>query len=324
MQTVEPKKLRAAYRARDLAAAYHLFNLRVTLIDVGWQIQGGQYTGEVAVRVHVHRKPRGAEFEALSTRSPNLVIHKEPIQERFPSCLVDIVEASYPLQRYWYPVQPPPRGRVFSQLRGGISISNEWFNNYGTLGGVVKDQDRDTDDEMILSNWHVLAGSAYARRGLRIYQPGYADGGRFQHTIAHLERHAMDQGVDAAVATLTGVRPQINDQLDIGPVSGVTAPRLGMRVVKSGRGSERTEGVIDGVEGEYPIRYGGLPRKIKYVYRIVPGTSIVSEGGDSGSWWLEKDTKKAVALHFAGYDYPETALAISMPRVLEALNVYIP
>ncbi len=84
--------------------------------------------------------------------------------------------------------------------------------------------------------------------------------------------------------------------------------------------------MIDGVEGEYPIEYGGFPRKIKHVYRIVPVTVTgeVSRGGDSGSWWLEEDTKKAVALHFAGYNNPETALAMAMPPVLEALNVYLP
>jgi endonuclease G len=136
----------------------------------------------------------------------------------------------------------------------------------------------------------------------------------------------MTQGVDAAVAKLTDARSWVNDQLDVGPVSGVTAPMLGMRVVKSGRGSGVTKGVIDGVEGEYPIEYGGLSRKIKHVYRIVPVTAMgeVSRGGDSGSWWLEEGTKQAVGLHFAGYDNPETALTIAMPQVLEALNVYIP
>jgi hypothetical protein len=322
MQTFQPEDLRAAYRARDLAAVYYLFNPRVTLIDVGWRIeekQGGQVRQDLAVRVHVRRKPRGPVFEAFAERYPDLVVDKN----RIPFPVVDIVRGTYPLQWYWHPVQASARGRVFSPLRGGISISNEWSCNYGTLGGMVKD--RDTGEEMILSNWHVLAGSAYASKGLGIYQPGYADGGRFEHTIAHLERHAMNEGIDAAVAKVIGARPSINDQLDIGPASGVTAPMLGMRVIKSGRGSDVTEGVIDGVEGEYPIRYGGFLRKIKHVYRIVPVvvTGQVSTGGDSGSWWLQQDTKKAVALHFAGYDDPETALAIAMPQVLDALNVDI-
>lgn len=178
---------------------------------------------------------------------------------------------------------------------------------------------------MILSNWHVLAGSAYAPKGLKIYQPGRGDGGDARETIATFERDAMLQGIDAAVAKLNGARQWINNQLDLGSVSGVSAPALGMQVVKSGRGSDMTYGVIDGVEGEYPIRYGGLLRKIKYVQRIVPQVDgqQASTGGDSGSWWLEQSTNRAVALHFAGFDEPETALAISMPQVLDTLNVDI-
>ncbi len=323
MAKVDPTKLRAAQRARDVAAAYYLYNPRVTLIDVGWQIketEDGRTTENLAVRVHVRSKPRGAQLEAFAQRYPEWVIDKE----RIPFADVDIVTGIYPLQ--WYPYDAPAgrRGGRFDPLRGGISISNEWSYNYGTLGGLVKD--RDTSEDLILSNYHVLAGSAYAREGLRIYQPGTADGGWAADTIARLARHAMGANLDAAVAKLTGARTATSEQLDIGHVAGVTSPRLDMQVVKSGRASDVTEGIIDGVAGEYPIRYGGLLRKIKFVRRIVPvdGNGIVSTGGDSGSWWLEKNTSNAVALHFAGQDDPEVALAIDMPPVLEALNVYIP
>jgi endonuclease G len=323
MQTFRPKDFRAAYQARDLAAAHYISNPRVTLIDVGWHVDrqtGRPDIGDLRVRVHLRQQPRGASFETFSVTYPELIINKEIIPFD-----VDLVEAQYHLQWFGYlPQQSSPRSQVFDPLRGGISVSNEWFYNYGTLGGVVRD--RDSEEDLILSNWHVLAGSAYAPQGLRIYQPGYADGGQRQHTIAHLVRDAMNEGLDAAVARLNDTRPWINEQLDIGPVSGTAPPMLGMQVVKSGRGSELTAGIIDGVEGIYLIRYGGLPRQIKHVCRIVPtqGTEV-SRGGDSGSWWLEDETNQAVALHFAGYDYPvETALAIAMPPVLAVLNVEIP
>lgn len=320
MQPVPSQTFRAASRARDLAAAHYLFNPRVTLIDVGWRIKENEMTEELAVRIHVRYKPREAVFESFAASNPELVIDKNRIP--FPN--VDFVESIYPLQWPAHSPQPSARDRVFSPLQGGVSIANEWsFNSYGTLGGIVAD--RLTGEKMVLSNWHVLAESAYAPRGLRIYQPAYVDGGRLRHTIARLERDAMNQGIDAAVAKLTGDRPWLNEELDIGRVSGVATPALGMRVVKSGRGSGVTVGMIDGVEGEYPIYYGGLWRKIKHVQRIVPvaGHNEVSRGGDSGSWWLEEATQKAVALHFAGYDDPETALAMAMPPVLGALNVEI-
>jgi hypothetical protein len=47
----------------------------------------------------------------------------------------------------------------------------------------------------------------------------------------------------------------------------------------------------------------------------------VSELGDSGSFWLNTVTRQAVGLHFAGANFPETALAMDMRTVLNALNV---
>jgi len=178
---------------------------------------------------------------------------------------------------------------------------------------------------MILSNWHVLAGSVYAPPGLRIYQPAYGDGGGSQDTVANLAGHAFDRGIDAAVAKLNGSRGWVNEQFEIGAVTGAKSPALGMRVKKSGRASEVSLGCIDGIEGEYPIQYEGFERTIRHVLRIhpQPGEDNVSTGGDSGSWWLEEDTLKAVALHFAGQDGPDVALGIDMPKVLDALNVDI-
>jgi hypothetical protein len=39
------------------------------------------------------------------------------------------------------------------------------------------------------------------------------------------------------------------------------------------------------------------------------------------SAWLDAETRQAVGLHFAGANLPETALAMDMQAVLEALNV---
>lgn len=316
MEMFDPAQLRAARQARVHACAHYLFNPRVTLIDVGFRIleHRGTMTDELTVRVHVRDKPRGAQLEDLGARRPELMIDKA----RIPFA-VDIVEGAYALQ--WHLSAPPPRAGTFARLRGGISISNERDYTYATLGGIVLD--RASRTPMILSNWHVLAGSAWARPGLRILQPGSADSGGVQQTVARLTRHAMDEGIDAAVATLDGARPWTNDQYGIGAVAGIATPALGMRLTKSGRGSGQTHGMIDGVDGEYSIRYGGLLRRIRHVCRIVPVTpgAEASRGGDSGSWWLDPGSLRAAALHFAGADDPESALAMAMPPVLDALGV---
>ena len=102
-----------------------------------------------------------------------------------------------------------------------------------------------------------------------------------------------------------------------------------MRVIKSGRGSQVTRGVISssGFGGVAKMYYGGLLRVIQHVFHImkVPDSEQVSAGGDSGSWWLEEGTNKVVGLHFAGNSMfePEYGLAIKMSNVLNALNVHL-
>jgi len=321
MLPVDSHTLRAGLRARDRAAALYLHNPRITLIDFGWKIRNGKLTDELTVRFHVREKPRGPSFEAFAIQRPELVLPSQA-ELGFP---VDYVEATYDAQ---IGTSSPSnaaiqRDQFCDPLRGGISISNEWDYGYGTLGGVVKD--RLTSDPMILSAWHVLANSAYTRPGLRIFQPGVGDGGTSRHTVARFTRHAMNQGIDAAVAKLEGYRSTLNEAYEIGSVAGAIEPLLDMRLVKSGRASQVTQGLISGVEGERPVWYGGLRRTIHHIVHIMqtPEVGEVSRGGDSGSWWLDHATHKAAALHIAGNDDPEYALGISMPRVLDALQVDI-
>lgn len=318
MKAIHPQELRAALRAHERAIALHLYDPDVTLIDVGLKIHeeaDQQLTDQLVVRVHRRYKPRGLAFEAFAARQPERVVDAERIG--FP---VDIIQADYRLQ-FFQPPPASPRARLYNPLQGGISISSELSYGYGTLGGMVRD--RDNGDAMILSNWHVLAGSDRVERGLRIYQPGYGDLGGRQHTIAALDRHAMHVNIDAAVARLSTDRATLNDQLDVGPVTGIAAPELGMRILKSGRGSNVTQGVISGLAGVRTIPYGRYARQVHHVVHIMqtPERKEVSAPGDSGSWWLDADNHRVVGLHFAGDNEPEYGLAISMPEVLDALNV---
>jgi endonuclease G len=179
---------------------------------------------------------------------------------------------------------------------------------------------------MILSNWHVLAGSEFSQRGDRILQPGVGDRGGLRDGIAHLDRHAMHAGIDAAVAELNDTRSITNEQLGLGAVTGVTAPALQMEVRKSGRTSEITRARVTGIVGTRKINYHGFERLVHHVIHLaqVEPQTEVSAPGDSGSWWLEAGTNRAVGLHMAGSNEPEYGLAIAMPQVFEALAVDLP
>ena len=305
------------------AAQNHLFDRNVSLIDFGFPEHSGQiYTDELAIRIHVRKKLSGAALEAaVEGGITNL------IPNSYSGFQTDVPQSSFYLHPGWWQprshTSPDPRARRQTPLRGGISISNNHQITFGTLGGIVTD--RRSRNRMILSNWHVLVGSWTARSGQKIYQPGRLDGGISRDVIGSLSRNAMATNLDAAVATLDGDRPLVNDQYDLGAVRGVQSPELGMQVVKSGRRTNVTYGMITAVEGIARLRYSGLYRMIKHVLTIEPQNAFeqVSGPGDSGSIWLEEDSLKAVGLHFAGSASPERALAMDIQVVLDALDVDI-
>lgn len=313
-----------AWRSLDRAILLHLFDPNVALIDLGLRIrdrQGQRLEPEICVRVHVRQKLRGTAFESFARQHPERVIDSRRIG--FP---VDVPQANYHLNQWWSP-QPPvtatSRSQLFNPMQGGISISNANAFEYGTLGGKVID--RQTGDGMILSNWHVLYSHWYAWPGMAVYQPSRVHGGHSGHTVAHLQRHAMEQYLDAAVARLADSRSLINNQFEIGAVTGVVDPIIGMSVTKSGSRTGLTVGMVDGIEGRTAMYYSGVKRVIRHVVHIAQreGGGQISAGGDSGAWWLDEATRQVVGLHFAGNDAPEYGLAIAMPPVLKALDVDI-
>jgi len=314
-----------ARRALDRACLIHLPDPNVSLVDLGYRIrdrQGYKIEREICVRVHLRRKLFGDAFNAYAARHPERVPRADRI-----GFAVDVPEAPYRTQLghpwSWDPTAiPGPRGTTFSPMLGGIGVSSVWGLGSGTLGGKVID--RTTKTPMMLSNWHVLAGW-YARPGAAIYQPTQWGTLTFERAVAQLTRHALDQFMDAAVAELTGTRPLVNDQLELAPVTGVTAPRLDMPVTKSGYGSAVTTGIITGIEGRRVEYYQDIPQVIRHIVHVAPSPAQgeVSRKGDSGSWWIEAGTQRAVALHFAGSNFPEYGLGIAMPQVLDALGVYI-
>ncbi|MDQ4082045.1 MAG: S1 family peptidase [Actinomycetota bacterium] len=293
----------------------------VTGVDVGYKIRGDKLTDELAVRVHVERK---LPPEALPAYETFTVSGKGEKLGPFP---VDVVEAAYG------PSQTPAavaieeledvnrRGRV-DPLVGGVSVGNPRITA-GTLATIV--WDRVDCSINLLSNWHVLVGSPAASAGEPIYQPGRLDGGTAADTVATLNRFRLDADMDAAIARLNGLRGSTRDIIGLTPLAGIENPVLGMNVVKSGRTTGVTRGVIDGVSFSGTINYDHGPNTFHNQIHIVPrppwpGTDYeVSRGGDSGSVWINEATGKAVGLHYGGEVDPaptsEMALANPMTRV---------
>lgn len=317
---IDAARLRRAVR---IAARRHLYTDNVGLVDAGFPSHGGVLDRtSVAVRVHVREKLSGTRLErAVATGVTREV---PPTIEGIPT---DVLEGVY-RQRFWSwtPVtyrrgSADPRTGRCDPLHGGVSISAGPQVAYGTLGAKVVD--RATGTEMLLSNWHVLVTSWTARPGQLVYQPGRLDGGTYADAVATLARDAMHLRLDAAVATLTGVRGLDDDQLGLGDVTGTATATLGDVVTKSGRASGVTRGEVTAVDGVAQLTYAGIPQTITGVVTIdaVHPYGEVSAPGDSGSLWCDASSMAAVGLHFAGGDHPERALALNLRTVLDALAV---
>lgn len=159
-------------------------------------------------------------------------------------------------------------------------------------------------DYLVLSNNHVLAASNQGRPGDLVLQPGPFDGGVFPADgIATLERFeplvfgsAGYNLVDAAVARPTHSRNVTASIIGVVIPNGVGQALLGQQVVKAGRTTQVTTGVVIAVNativvGPYP---GGFAQ---FRHQIV--TTGMGAPGDSGSLLMDRDLN-AVGLLFAG------------------------
>ena len=183
--------------------AVGLYDPNVMFIDFGWRTRGGVLLDEDHLASGSTSSKSSSEPNASSgDRREDITLGS--IQDEIAGFKVDrprgrleTVSDRVGLGQRVARCLNPRTGRA-DPMQGGISVSDAYRTDRGTLGGLVKD--RENGDPMILSNFHVLAGTWYARPGWPICQPGRGDGGSRADTVATLSRHAMASNLDAAVA----------------------------------------------------------------------------------------------------------------------------
>jgi hypothetical protein len=210
----------------------------------------------------------------------------------------------------------------------------------GTLGAVVRDA---AGNRYILSNNHVIANTNNGRPGQPIGQPGLIDANcrvARAEPVAQLTRFVtilfgggQRNKVDAAIArVIPGRVSNVGRILDIGRPGPPIAPRLGMRVKKSGRTTGKTVGRIIAVNAtvrvEMPDFCGDERGRIaRFVQQIVVETTTnrrFTDSGDSGSLIVTRQSScpRSVGLLFAA-DEDGVAIGNRIQNVLSALNVSI-
>ncbi len=319
---IDRMQIARARAALPKAIRRWIYDPNITLVGLGWPEKNGQLDeGQIAIRFHVRNKfEQGLQLEyAIESKATH-----DEIPEEIDGIPTDVVQARYKLHQFWMGWNSAPanqRAKACNPIQCGVSIGSERSYGAGTLGGLVRD--RQTGEPMCLSNWHVLVGDWGVRPPQRIFQPGRLDGGNAANTFAILKRDAMNDNLDAAVASVYGERQLVNKQMDLWPVHGTSQAQPGMIVTKSGYKTKITQGRVTVINSVAKLRYKGQMRLIRNVFvidEIQPHTPV-SDAGDSGSLWLDPYTRDAVGLHFAGSNQPEQALAMDIQAVLDALQV---
>jgi hypothetical protein len=209
---------------------------------------------------------------------------------------------------------------------GGISISplNESF--VGTLGCFLRRVTAGSEQFFALSNNHVMADTNRLPIGTSIVQPGPEvaptnPGDIFAALSAFIPIEfptgrltPVVNRFDAAIAVVSNL--SLIGRQELFGISNYTpqlaAPVPGMRVIKSGRTTGVTTGVItatgvNGVQINYGTRTSPKIATFNDTIEIVGDNGPFSAPGDSGSVILERNSGRPVALLFAGDGQTTTA-----------------
>lgn len=130
--------------------------------------------------------------------------------------------------------------------------------------------------------------------------------------------HAVNR-VDAALARPVQESDLQAEILSLGAVEGAAPAALGMAVMKSGRTTGYTTGVIQVLDASVQVNYG--PENVaRFDGQII--SSPMSQGGDSGSLVLDSSSRRAVGLLFAGS--AKATIFNPIQEVLDQLRIEFP
>jgi hypothetical protein len=203
----------------------------------------------------------------------------------------------------------------------------------GTFGAVLRLEGGADGRRFLLSNNHVLANENQLGTGAPIFQPGLEDlDGAAPSQVAALTkfvqlRRTGANKVDCAIAELLeGVRARA-DLIGLGGAYDRTAVRArkGMRVVKTGRTTGVTRGIVEDVDCDVTVDFAHLgPIWFEDQVLIAPhgSTDLFSCEGDSGALIVTDDAKRSpVGLLFASAERTGYSLACHLVDVMVRLDV---
>lgn len=299
---IDPEHLKQAVRE---AADTYLDHPNVTSVGIGIRSVRGKPTGEMCIQFTVGRKvePQLLAAEGIPPLPSSITVDGVKIP-------TDVVERRFkPSWQLVAQAEKDPRKLRQDPLVPGISICHP-SGTAGTLGCIV--YDRREGRPHILSNWHVLQGET-GQLGDVVVQPGPFDDNRVRDNKAGiLVRSHLGLAGDCAIARIEG-REASPEILGLGvAVRRLGTPELGDQVIKSGRTTGITRGIVTRIETTVKLFYGDtVGTKRIGGFEIGPDPAHpapeneISKGGDSGSVWMGLDPQGQpsdvmLGLHFGG------------------------
>jgi endonuclease G len=308
--------------------ADYLDDPNISSVGVGYKVTEGKATREISLQFTVDEKVGLEDLESLDT-----VAIPETIVVDGVAVPTDVIERSYePAFRVVAEAVPPQSKLRVDPIVPGVSVGHVRVSA-GTIGCIVYDKNDGTP--LILSNWHVLHGPA-GILGDVVVQPGPHDDNRIDgNRLGRLKRSHLGVAGDCAVSTIEDRRFEAAI-LDLGVApEQLGEPELGDKVVKSGRTTGVTHGVVRRVDTIAKISYGSAGQHAIGCFEIgpdpdnLPADGEISKGGDSGAAWMfkaanGKPSKVLAGLHFGGETGSSTdehALACLPQSVFEKLEI---
>ncbi|MDQ0955955.1 endonuclease G [Streptomyces phaeochromogenes] len=304
----------------------------VTSVGIGRKVTGDRRGKQVVLQFTVESKAEPEELEALGT-----ALIPQTITVEGTEVPTDVIERSYkPQFRTVAEVESPARKTRLDAIEPGVSVGRAGGMppGAGTLGCIVFD--KADGSPYVLSNWHVLQGRD-GELGDEVAQPGPHDDNRIhRNRLGVLKRSHLGVAGDCAVATIED-RSFIQEIFELGVVpKELGEPDLDDKVIKSGRTTGVTHGIVRRIDTIAKINYGGqVGVKTIGCFEIGPDPANpaadgeISMPGDSGAVWLFKQnngrTSTVLAgLHFGGEsrgEPDEHALACLPTSVFEKLEI---
>jgi len=307
-----PEALRAEAASTQGAARPWTMGEGIQAVGIGEKVTDRHTRDDLVLKVYVEKKRPEREVTNLVPREVAIPGVAQPV----PTDVEEIGKVT--IEPNTTRVRPAPPGHSV----GHLNITA------GTFGCLVRKRG-DPTTLYILSNSHVLADEGVGSVGDPIVQPGPLDGGVAPaDVIAALAEWVPFQFSSASYPNLVDAAiARVNDPAAVDafirligvPVGVSTTVRRGMRVQKTGRTTDYTQGIIRDVNLRLALDYkrpGGGTGRVGLRDQVL--CTRYTAGGDSGSAVLNMKGR-VVGLHFAGS--PSSSIFNRIRNVQDALQI---